>query len=78
MIISPIQEIFQRLFSCSPKIKPKGQFGGVDNRFLGKYETLRVLKRSERTKENCNAHGVVNINTFKVKEKEDDKDIKKN
>jgi len=37
-----------------------GEFGGVDNHYLGEYKTLKVIPRSKRTKENCNDCGVAN------------------
>lgn len=39
------------------KKKTTGAFGGR-KRFLGDYKTLKVIPRSKRTKENCNASGV--------------------
>jgi len=40
------------------KGKGKGCFGG-NNRFLGGYNSLKVIPRSKRTKENCNEYGVI-------------------
>lgn len=42
---------------------------GSSNRFLGNYETLKVIPRSKRTDKNCNALGIAKINEFKVKDK---------
>lgn len=39
------------------KIKKSKGFGGK-NRFLGDYKTLKVIRKSERTKENSNESGV--------------------
>lgn len=40
------------------KGKNKGCFGGK-KRFLGNYNTLKVVPKSKRTKENCNEAGVL-------------------
>ena len=38
---------------------------------LEKYETLKVLPKSKRTKDNCNSCGVAIDNEFKVKKGEE-------
>ena len=42
-----------------------GAFGGA-KRFLGDYETLKVIPRSKRTNENSNTNGVALVNEFKI------------
>ena len=39
----------------------KGAFG---QQLIQQYETLKVIQKHKRTEENCNEHGVANINKF--------------
>lgn len=37
----------------------KGAFGNKINKSIGDYKTLKVIPKSERTKDNCNNHGIM-------------------
>jgi len=45
--------------------KTKGAFGKCHNQDYSNYNTLKVVPRSKRTKENCNSVGISNTNPFK-------------
>lgn len=60
---------FKNLNKCGErKPKTKGAFGSIKH--IGNYETLKVLRKSDRPEQNCNANGVANVNMLKVEVKE--------
>ncbi|MGD2071947.1 MAG: hypothetical protein PVG65_00450 [Candidatus Thorarchaeota archaeon] len=55
-----MKNVFEILYTPKSHKKTKGAFGGIKNRFLGIYKTLKVIPRSKRTKKNCNKEGIIN------------------